>query len=147
MPARESDPFITYSFSLDVQGVVAGMFEGVEGLGSDTEVIDVKAVDGQGKDYIQKIPGRTKFTDVTLKRGVTKLKDIWIWRKMVEDGDIVGARKNATITAYDQSGQPVATWQLRNAWPTKVSGPEFKSDSNAYGIESVGITFEYMYRE
>jgi phage tail-like protein len=147
MPARDSDPLIGFSFSLEVQGAVSGFFTEISGLGSETEVIEHKVVDQTGKDFIQKIPGRLKFTDVTLKRGITKLKDIWLWRKMVEDGDIVGARKNATIVMYDQSLQPVARWNFRNAWPTKVSGPQFQSDSNAFGVEEVSITYEFMERE
>jgi phage tail-like protein len=147
MPARDSDPLISFSFSLEVQGAVSGYFTEISGLGSETEIVEHKAVDPTGKDFIQKIPGRTKFTDVTLKRGITKMKDIWMWRKMVEDGDIVGARKNATVTMYDQSLTPVARWNFRNAWPTKVSGPQFQSDSNAFGVEEVTITYEFMERE
>ena len=147
MPSRNTDPVIGFSFSLDVQGTLTGYFTEISGLGSETEIVEHKVVDPQGRDLIQKIPGRLKFTDVTLKRGVTALKDIWDWRKMVEDGNIVGARKNATITMYDQSLNAVARWNLTNAWPTKVSGPQIQSDSNAFGIEEVTITFEYLIRE
>jgi phage tail-like protein len=147
MPSRGTDPVIGFSFSLDVQGTLSGYFTEISGLGSETEIVEHKVVDPQGRDLIQKIPGRLKFTDVTLKRGVTALKDIWDWRKMVEDGNIVGARKNATITMYDQSLSAVARWNLTNAWPTKVSGPQIQSDSNAFGIEEVTITFEFLVRE
>ncbi|HKU52532.1 MAG TPA: phage tail protein [Nitrospira sp.] len=147
MPSRDTDPLIGFSFSLDVQGTLQGYFTEIGGLGSETEIVEHKVVDPQGRDLIQKIPGRLKFTDVTLKRGVTSLKDIWDWRKMVEDGNIVGARKNATITMYDQSLNAVARWNLTNAWPTKVSGPSIQSDSNAFGVEEVSITFEMLIRE
>jgi phage tail-like protein len=146
MPARETDPLISSSFSLDVQGVLKGFFTEISGLGSETEVVEHKAVTDTGVDFIQKIPGRLKFTDITLKRGVTSLKDIWEWRKLVEDGNIVGARKNATVTMFDQSLNPVATWNLTNAWPTKVTGPQIQSDSNAFAVEEVTITFESMIR-
>ena len=147
MPSRDTDPLIGFSFSLEVQGTLTGYFTEIGGLGSETEIVEHKVVDPQGRDLIQKIPGRLKFTDVTLKRGVTALKDIWDWRKMVEDGNIVGARKNATITMYDQSLNAVARWNLTNAWPTKVSGPSIQSDSNAFGVEEVSITFEMLIRE
>lgn len=147
MPSRDTDPVVGFSFSLDVQGTVQGYFTEISGLGSETEVIDHKIVDPSGRDLVQKIPGRLKFTDVTLKRGVTALKDLWDWRKMVEDGNIAGARKNATITMFDQSLKPVAKWNLENAWPVKVSGPSMQSDGNAFGVEEMTITFEYMVRE
>jgi phage tail-like protein len=147
MPSRPTDPLIGFSFTLEVQGTLTGYFTEISGLGSETEIVEHKIVDPQGRDLVQKIPGRLKFTDVTLKRGITALKDIWDWRKMVENGDIKGARKNATITMYDQSLSAVARWNLENAWPSKVSGPSLQSDSNAFGVEEVSITFEFMIRE
>lgn len=147
MPSRDTDPLIGFSFSLEVQGTLTGYFTEIGGLGSETEIVEHKVTDGSGRDVIQKIPGRTKYTDITLKRGVTALKDIWDWRKMVEDGNIVGARKHATVTMYDQSLKAVARWNLENAWPTKVSGPSLSSDSNAFGVEEVTVTFESMIRE
>src|SRR5688572_15516776 len=140
MGTRPTDPLIGFSFSLEVQGTLTGYFTEISGLGSETEIVEHKIVDSQGRDVVQKIPGRLKFTDVTLKRGITALKDIWDWRKLVEDGKIQQARKNATITMYDQSLKAVARWNLENAWPTKVSGPSLQSDSNAFGVEEVGIT-------
>jgi phage tail-like protein len=147
MPARATDPLIGYSFSLDVQGTLTGFFTEVSGLGSETEIVEHKITDPSGRDLVQKIPGRTKYTDITLKRGVTAMMDIWTWRKMVESGDIVGARKNATITMFDQSLNAVAKWNLENAWPTKVSGPSISAEGSTVTIEEVSITFEMMERE
>jgi phage tail-like protein len=147
MPARATDPLIGFSFALDVQGTLTGFFTEVSGLGSETEIVEHKVTDPSGRDLVQKIPGRTKYTDITLKRGVTALMDIWKWRKMVESGDIVGARKNATITMYDQALNAVAKWNLENAWPTKVSGPSISAEGSTVTIEEVSITFEMMERE
>ncbi|MGE0598876.1 MAG: phage tail protein [Dehalococcoidia bacterium] len=147
MATRASDPIIGFSFALDVQGVLSGFFTEISGLGSETEIVEHKVTDPKGRDLIQKIPGRTKYTDVTLKRGVTKDMEIWQWRKKVEDGDIVGARKNATITVYDQALTAVAKWNLENAWPSKVSGPSLSSDGSSVGVEELSVTFETMVRE
>ena len=147
MASRDTDPIIGFSFALDVSGVLTGYFTDISGLGSETDVVEHKVTDPSGRDIIQKIPGRTKYTDVTLKRGVTKDMQIWEWRKKVEDGDIVGARKNATITAYDQGLKAVAKWNLTNVWPTKVSGPSLSSDGSSVGVEELTVTFEHMERE
>ncbi len=146
MPARGTDPLIGFSFSLEVSGKVQGYFTEIGGLGSETEIVEHKITDPMGRDLIQKIPGRLKFTDVTLKRGVTALMDLWTWRKMVEDGDIVGARSNGSIIMYDQSLTAIAQWDFTNGWPTKVTGPSLSSDSNAFGVEEVTITYEYLVR-
>lgn len=146
MPTRETDPLNSFLFGLDVQGTLTGFFTEISGLGSENEIVEQKVVTHDGHQVIKKIPGRLKFTDVTLKRGVTAMMDIWEWRKLVEDGNTQGARKNATVTMFDTSLKPVAEWHLENAWPTKVTGPSFQSDSNALGIEEVVITFESMKR-
>ena len=146
MPARATDPVIGFSFSVEISGKVAGYFTEIGGLGSETEIVEHKVTDPQGRDVIQKIPGRLKYTDVTLKRGVTAALDFWTWRKMVEDGNIVGARSNGTIIMYDQALTAVAQWDFTNAWPTKVSGPSISSDSNAFGVEEMSICYETLTR-
>jgi phage tail-like protein len=139
--ARESDFLLGFGFMLEVQGQLTGVFQEISGLGSENEVVEQKIIQN-GKEVIQKVPGRLKFTDVTLKAGITKNKDIWVWRKMVEDGQITTARKNGTITALDRSGAPAASWEFTNLWPTKVSGPQFQADSNSFVMEEVTLTFE-----
>lgn len=146
MPARDTDPLIGFSFSLEVSGKVAGYFTEIGGLGSETEIVEHKITDPSGRDVIQKIPGRLKWTEITLKRGVTAQMDIWTWRKMVEDGNISGARANGSIIMYDQSLSPIAQWDFVNGWPTKVTGPTLSSDSNAFGVEEVTIVHEGIVR-
>ncbi len=146
MPNRKTDPLVSFTFMLDVQGAVQGLFTEISGLGSETDVIEQKAVK-DGKEFIIKTAGRLKFTDVTLKRGVTAEMDIWKWRALVEQGNMEGARKSASIFMLDHELAPVAQWDLTNCWPTKVTGPSFKSDDNSFGIEEVTITFEFMERK
>ena len=147
MPARASDPLVGFHFGLDVQGLITGYFTEVGGLGSETEIIEHKVVSSDGaKEIIQKIPGRFKWGDITLKRGITAAMDMWDWRKMVEDGDISGARKNGSVMMYDEAGQLVAQWDFTNAWPSKVTGPAIQSDSNAFGVEEMTIVHEGIKR-
>jgi phage tail-like protein len=104
-------------------------------------------VDKQGHEIVRKIPGRLKFTDITLKRGITSDMQIWDWRDQAVNGDVAGARKNCTITMLDRGYNPVAMWHFYNAWPSKVTGPSLKSDSNEIGVEELTIVHEGMYRE
>lgn len=146
MPARTSDPLISFHFKIEVQGRITGFFTEVSGLGSEHEIIEHKVIDQRGTEIIQKLPGRLKWGDITLKRGITSNTDVWTWRKMVETGDVEGARANGSITMFDQSLTPVAQWDFERAWPVKVTGPQLQSDSNAFGIEEMVITHEYITR-
>ena len=144
--AEYEDPLVGFHFGVEIQGMVTGFFTEVSGLGSEQEIIEQKAVTPDGKQVVQKIPGRLKWEDITLKRGITSNMDIWNWRKQVEDGDIDSARSNGSIVMYDQTLSEVARWNFENAWPVKVSGPQPKSDSNEISIEEMVITHEYIVR-
>ena len=111
------------------------------------EVITQKVVSEKGEPIIKQIPGRLTWNPITLRRGVTDLKDVWDWRQMVVDGKIDDARTNASIIAYSQSMEPVAQWDLTNAWPSQISGPEMASDSTDYMVEEITIVHEGMVRK
>jgi phage tail-like protein len=83
-----------------------------------------------------------KYSDITLKRGITDNMDMWKWRKMVEDGQVVQARLNGTIMMFDQNGEVTARWNLVNAWPAKLNGPSANATANEVGIEEFVITHE-----
>lgn len=146
MAVRASDPLVGFHFKIEVQGIITGYFTECSGLGSEHEVIESKVVDERGNAFIQKVPGRMKWQDITLKRGITANKDVWTWRKMVEDGNVEGARKSGTITMFDQELNAVAKWSFQRAWPTKVTGPQLQSDANTFGIEEMIITHEELTR-
>lgn len=139
------DPLVSFNFGLDLSGAVVGYFTEVSGLGSETEVIEHKIVK-DGKEIVRKIPGRLKWGDITLKRGITASMDIWDWRKEVEDGQVGGARRAGSVYMLDQEGGEVARWNFEAGWPSKVSGPSIKSDSNEIGIEELVIVHEYITR-
>jgi len=146
-----TDPLISFHFGLDVGSFITqAIFTEVSGLGSESEVTEFKTVTGQGNDhvgYIQKIPGRLKWESITLKRGITSsTMDAWTWRKMVEDGDVVKARSNGTVSMFDDSGKLSAQWTFINGWPSKISGPSIKADSNEVGIEEMTIVHEGIVR-
>jgi phage tail-like protein len=145
MAGRE-DPLVGFHFAIEIQGAVTGYFTECAGIGSEHEIIEHKVVTEAGQEVVMKIPGRLKWEDITLKRGITSNMDLWGWRKDVEDGNVESARRDGSIIMYDQHLAPVARWDFEKAWPVKVSGPQPKSDSNEIGIEELKITHEYIKR-
>lgn len=144
--SSEEDPLVSFNFGVEVSGVINGFFTEVSGLGSETETVEHKIVGPNGQQVVRKVPGRLKWENITLKRGITSTMDIWDWRKMVEDGDVDSARKDGSIVMYDQTGSEVARWNFQKAWPSKVSGPAPKSDSNEIGVEEMILVHEYVTR-
>ncbi len=145
MALQRKDPLVSFQYAVEIQGKVSGYFTECSGLGSEHEVIDHKITE-KGKEIIRKIPGRIKWENIVLKRGITETMDIWEWRKKVEDGKVDEARANGSIVMMDQHLNPVARWNFENAWPVKVTGPSMKSDSNEVGIEELTIAHEGLWR-
>lgn len=142
MADQQKDPLITSWFSFEIQGQLQGYFQECSGLGSENEIVEYKASGEKGQFLIKKIPGRLKWNNITLKRGITDAMDMWQWRKLVEEGKIAEARKNGTITMLSTDFKPIAKWDLINAWPSKLTGPNANANANEVGIEELEITHE-----
>ena len=145
---RESDPLVGFNFAIEVDGPVQcqGYFTEVSGIASENEVVEHKIVNDQGQEMVQKIPGRLKFNDITLKWGLTHDLSFWDWRNMVVEGDMGNARANCSIIMFDRNYTPIVRWDVQNAWPTKVSGPSLSSGSNEFSVEELTITHEGIMR-
>lgn len=138
----DQDPLVSSWFGVEFQGQVVGAFRECTGLGSENEVVEYKASGQKGEFVIKKVPGRLKWNNITLKRGITDAMDMWQWRKLVEQGKISDARKNGTITMYNQQGNAIAKWNFTNAWPSKLSGPSANAGNNEVAIEELELTHE-----
>jgi phage tail-like protein len=144
--ALTGDPMIGAHFEISV-GAVTGYFTEVSGLGSESEIVEHKIIaKGAKESLIRKIPGRLKWGDITLKRGITKNMDFYKWRKQVEEGKVESARLDGTVIMYDQNLNPVASWEFYKAWPSKINGPQLQSDGNAVGIEELTLVHEGIKR-
>ncbi|MEZ4728409.1 MAG: phage tail protein [Caldilineaceae bacterium] len=114
-------------------------------IGSETEVIEHKVVQ-EGRPIIMKVPGRLKWENVTLKKGITDDLKVWSWRHQIEIGNVEKNRFNGSIIMTDHDLKPVARWDFVRAWPAKVSGPSPKADSNEIGIEEIVLAHEGIER-
>jgi phage tail-like protein len=138
----EKDPVVSAWFGVEFQGAIKGAFRECTGIGSENEVVESKASGPKGEYIFIKIPGRMKWNNITLKRGITDNMDLWNWRKLVENGKLDEARKNGSIKMFNQQGQIVARWNLVRAWPSKISGPTANATGNELAIEEMEIVPE-----
>ena len=141
------DPVVSAWFGVEFQGQVVGAFRECSGMGSENEIVEYKASGPKGEYVIHKVPGRLKWNNITLKRGITDATDMWKWRKLIEDGKIDEARKNGSIVMFNQEGKEVARWSFINAWPSKLTGPAANATNNEVGIEEMELTVEGYVRE
>jgi phage tail-like protein len=140
-----SDPLVSYHFHVEIDGITQAQFRECGGLGSESQVVEYKEA-VKGVTVIRKQPGAIKWSDITLKRGVSDVMELWNWRKQVEQGKVDEARKNGSVVLYDQANKEIARWNFKDGWPSKLSGPQVKADGNEVAVEELTITHEGMER-
>ena len=131
------DPFTSFNFIVDIQGMRAGFAE-VGGLSVESDIVEYR--EGNQPTHMTKQPGKTKFGNISLKRGYTNSKDLWLWRKDVVDGKT--RRLPGTITLLDEARKPALVWKFYEAWPSKWAGPAFNAKNNDVAIEEMDLAIE-----
>lgn len=117
-------------------------FQEVSGLNIEAQVIEYRHGDSPVHSTI-KMPGLKKYGNVTMKKGVfAKDNKFWLWLNDIKLNTI--KRKVITISLLDEGNNPTMVWTLNNAWPTKVTGTDLKSNGNEVAVESIDIAFETM---
>ncbi len=133
------DPLATYKFHVEIGHVKEALFIECSGLEMSTEVEEYK--EGGVNDFIHKFPGRTKYSNVTLKRGFALSNELFDWFRELEKGILSKDEKKlrpVTITLYSSADQKAKIkWNLSNAFPVKWVGPSFKTGEAATAIESI----------
>lgn len=115
-------------------------FQEVSGLDIEAQPIEYRSGDSPEFSTI-KMPGLVKSGNVTMKKGIyTGDNKFWDWFNQIQMNTI--ARVPVTISLLDENGDPTMIWTLTNAWPTKITGTDLKSDGNEVAIETIEIAHE-----
>lgn len=132
------DPFRAYNFLVEIDGITRAGFKECSGLDSAQDPIEYR--EGIDPIHSRKLPGLVKYSNISLKRGITDDAELWEWRKKAADGRV--ERKNGSIILLDDSGEEKLRWNFLNGWPTKWTGPSFNASGNEVAIESLEIAHE-----
>lgn len=115
-------------------------FQEVSGLETETQPIEYRHGDSKQFSTI-KMPGIAKAGNVTLKKGIfVKDNNFWKWYDAIKMNTI--KRETVTIQLLDEKGNATMTWTLANAWPSKITGTDLKSDANEVAVESLELVHE-----
>ena len=136
-PASRRDPLGSFNFVVEIDGIATAAFAECSGLGSETHVIEYRTGDSF---TTAKLPGLTKFSNITLKRGITRDDALWKWRRAVADGK--ADRRNGAIVLLDEARSPVLRATFRNGWPCRWEGPALNARGSDVAIEAIEIAHE-----
>ena len=112
---------------------------------STTEPIDYREGNEQAT-HVRKLPGLTKYGNITLKWGVTDSMELYNWHKQIVAGQIKDQRKKVKIIVIDESGADKASYVVTDAWPTKYDPSDLNGKGNEVFIEVLELVNEGIER-
>lgn len=136
------DPYGNFNFHVELGGVTHGIFTEASGFDSTIDVIEHR--EGGDNTTLRKLPGLTKYSNLTLKWGLTNDQTLYDWHHQAVQGNV--QRKDGSIIALNQRGDEVARWNFVNAWPTKYDGPDFNAEGADVAIETLELAHEGIER-
>ena len=140
-----------------------GEFTGVDGMGADTEQrfqevtglsfeIETEELREGGENrFSYKLPKRARYPNLVLKRGMLTGTALLKWFKSAMSTYftvVVYDFKPADmlVTLLDEAGQPVAIWNVVQAYPVKWSTSDFRASENAVVVETIELAYQYFER-
>jgi phage tail-like protein len=136
------DPYRNFSFLVEIDGITQAGFSDCSGFGASTDPVEYR--EGGETKTVRKLPGLTKYTNITLKWGLTDSRELYDWYRDVVNGKI--ERKSGSIILLDLEGNEKVRWNFFEAWPTKWDGPDFTAKGNDVSIETLELAHERVER-
>src|ERR1700722_11914132 len=92
---------------------------------------------------LTKTYGKVKPATITLKRGVDNDQSLWIWHNRVVIGDPT-ARATCSLLLQNTARQTLASYQLSNAWPSKLDVAGLKAGASEVLIASCTLVCDQI---
>lgn len=136
-------PMPKFRFEVDLGAELKGVaFQEVSGMDAENQIIEYRKSNSK-LFSAEKMPGISKYGNVTMKRGVfVNDNTFWNWHSEIKMNVI--KRRTVVIRLLDEGGSVTMQWQLDNAWPTKITSTDLKSDGNEVAVDTLEIAYEVM---
>ncbi len=116
-------------------------FQEVQGLSVDVETEDF--VEGGENRFVHKLPKRTKYSEITLKRGMFIGSGIVLWcRNAIESFNFQPT--NVIITLLNEMHLPISAWYVVNAYPVQWSVSDFNAEESKVVLETIKLNYNYF---
>ena len=115
----------------------------IEVGGLTVEMGSEEVIEGGENRFVQKYPTRAKYPELVLKRGLLKSSSVWDWvRQCLVDYQI--EPKSLDIKLLNDAHEPLTTWHVVGAWPTRWSVSDLNANNNAIAVESLQLAYQYF---
>ena len=132
--SRDMDKLGENHFVLEITGLAIGAFREVTGLQMEREILEY--TEGGHNDFVHKLPGRVKYPNLVLKRGVTNQDELMKWFWQTQD---LPERKDVTVKLVDPATTVMRTWAFKQAFPVKWIGPNLNAGSDTAATEQLEL--------
>lgn len=139
-----NDPIRNMRFRVEVDQITQAFFSEVMIAETTNEAIDYR--EGTDPTHVRKLPGLTKYGNITLKWGVTDSTELYDWHKKIMTGGIKDGRKTVKIILIDESGADKTSYLVSEAWPTKYDPSDLNGKGNEVFIELMELVNEGIER-
>jgi phage tail-like protein len=127
------DPYRTFRFHVEFDGVEHGGFARVKGLARETKV-DVYR-EGGVNEFEHKFANLTSFGNLVLERGLAD-DYLWTWHEQVI-GTSQFKRRTIAVVLHDAANEPVWRWVFERAFPVKWTGTDLDAATTQVLVQSV----------
>lgn len=118
------------------------VFSELSGLKFETEVFDYQ--EGGENSFTHRLPGRSKASNLILKRGIAPTREFLHWYMKIAAGNI--DKHNISVKMYDLANRHIASWEFADAYPVSWTGPSFKAGDSTLAVESLELAHSGLLR-
>ena len=116
-------------------------FQSVSGLTVEFDTETFK--EGGENRFEHKLPLRSKYPDLSLKRGMLTDSKVIKWcLDALHNRDFKPAQINVIL--LNEEHQPLKTWTIYHAWPKKWSVSDFGAQDNSIVVETLDLSYNYF---
>ena len=132
------DPEGNFVFALEIDGVEVAHFMECSGIKTSTQVFELE--EGGMNHRVHKLPGQSRWGNITLRYGVSSDTTLMEWRdEVLQDEFGEGCRRNGSIVVKDNQMNEVRRYNFLDAWPVAWEGPSLSSGGAEVAVEMVEI--------
>jgi phage tail-like protein len=116
-------------------------FQSVSGLNVEYDMESYK--EGGENRFEHKLPVRTKYPDLALKRGMLTDSKVIAWC-LDAFRNRVFSPCQVKISLLNEEHNPLKTWNVHRAWPKKWAVSDFNAGENSLVVETLELSYSHF---
>jgi phage tail-like protein len=138
-PPEEPGPAPTFKFWVEMESIVVAEFKECSGLSMQRDYQQLE--EGGVNDRWHWLPGRNKYSNITLKYGIVHSTALWDWyQEGIYDGKV--NKVDFSILLRNVEGDVLRRWNVAKGFPVKWEGPSLNVATNEVAIETLEIAHQ-----